>query len=175
MNKVVFLYQGIEPLTRIVVVGTAAYFSLVFLLRVSGKRSLAQLNAFDFIVTVALGSILGRGITAKGMSLAENVTAFVTLLGLQYIVSWLTVRFSSFENVITATPSLLYFRGQFLHKAMREQRVTKSQLLAVVRANKINSLQAVDAIIMESAGTLAVIKKETDEESVVSTILDNVK
>ncbi|MEL6385131.1 MAG: hypothetical protein AAFQ89_22235 [Cyanobacteria bacterium J06626_18] len=66
MNRVVFWYQGIEPLTRIIVVGTAAYFSLVFLLRVSGKRSLAQLNAFDFIVTVALGSILGRSITAKG-------------------------------------------------------------------------------------------------------------
>ncbi|MEO1297544.1 MAG: YetF domain-containing protein [Cyanobacteria bacterium J06636_16] len=109
------------------------------------------------------------------MPLAENITAFVTLLGLQYMVSWLTVRFSSFEDVITATPSLLYFRGQFLHKAMREQRVTKSQLLAVVRSNKINSLQAVDAIIMESAGTLAVIKKETDGEFVDSTILDNAK
>ena len=85
MDKVVFFYGGIEPLIRIVVVGTLAYLSLLILLRISGKRTLAQLNAFDFVITIAIGSTLGRLITAKGVSLAESVMAFLTLISLQYL------------------------------------------------------------------------------------------
>lgn len=161
MDTVLFFYGGFEPLLRIVMIGTLAYFSLLFLLRISGKRTLAQLNAFDFIITVAIGSTLGRLITAKGVSLAECIVAFSTLILLQYLVSWSTVHFSTVESWVTANPSLLYFQGQFLHKAMRDQRVTQSQILAVVRKNKIGSMQDVEAVILESTGAIAVIKKET--------------
>lgn len=174
MDKVVFFYGGIEPLIRIVVVGTLAYFSLVILLRISGNRALAQLNAFDFVITIAIGSTLGRLITAKGVSLAESIVAFVTLLGLQYVVSWLTVRSSAFKNLVTANPSLLYFRGQFLRKAMQEQRVTQAQLLASVRENRIGSLDDVEAIVIESTGTIAVIKKETTGEQTDCSALSNI-
>ena len=76
MDNIVFFHGGMEPLLRIVVVGTLAYFSLIFLLRLLGKRTLAQLNAFDFVITIAIGSTLGRLITAKGVSLTESITAF---------------------------------------------------------------------------------------------------
>jgi uncharacterized membrane protein YcaP (DUF421 family) len=178
-SEVVFVYGGIEPLVRIVLVGTLAYFSLLILLRISGKRTLAQLNAFDFVITIAIGSTLGRLITAKGVSLAESITAFFTLIFLQYLVSCLTVRFAIVDRAVTASPTLLYFRGQFLRKAMQEQRVTQSQLLAVVRSNRIGSLQEVEAIVMESAGAIAVVKKGaaqretmTDEPSISA--LENV-
>ncbi|WOD38461.1 DUF421 domain-containing protein [Nodosilinea sp. E11] len=174
MDDVVFFYGGIEPLVRIVVIGTLAYFSLLILLRISGKRTLAQLNAFDFVITIAIGSTFGRLITAKGVSLAESVTAFFTLIFLQYLVSWFIVRSSKFDKLITADPSLLYFRGQFLRKAMKEQRVTQSQLLAVVRENKIGALEHVEAIVMESAGTIAIVKKETSEETPISPVLNNI-
>lgn len=174
MTDVVFFYGGIEPLIRIVVIGSLAYFGLLILLRISGKRTLAQLNAFDFVITIAIGSTLGRLITAKGVSLAESVTAFLTLICLQYLVSWLTVRSSAFNNLVTASPSLLYFRGQFLRKTMQQQRITQAQLLAVVRGNRIGSLEAVEAIVMESAGTIAVIKKETSGETSDSSVLSNI-
>lgn len=175
MDNIVFFHGGMEPLLRIVVVGTLAYFSLIFLLRLLGKRILAQLNAFDFVITIAIGSTLGRLITAKGVSLTESITAFLTLIILQYLVSWLTVRSSAIENLVTATPSLLYFRGQFLRKAMQEQRVTQAQLLAVVRDNRIGSLDQVEAIVMESAGTIAVIKKATVEQPGAGSALKNVQ
>lgn len=174
MDNVAFFYGGIESLIRIVVVGTLAYLTLIVLLRVSGKRILAQLNAFDFVITIAIGSTLGRLITATGVSFAESITAFFTLLFLQYLISWLTVRSPAFENMVTASPSLLYFRGQFLRKAMREQRVTQAQLLAVVRENRIGSLQEVEAIVMESAGTIAVVKKETAGSNPETSALSNI-
>lgn len=175
MENVTFFYKSIEPIVRIVVIGTLAYFTLLILLRVSGKRTLAQLNAFDFVITIAIGSTLGRLITAKGVSLAESITAFLTLIILQYLLSWLTVRSPKFADLVTADPSLLYFRGQFLQPAMRKQRVTKSQLLAVVRQKKIGSLEAVEAIVMESAGKIAVIKKETDGERADASVLGTIQ
>lgn len=174
MDDVIFFYGGFAPLVRIVVIGTLAYFSLIVLLRVSGKRTLAQLNAFDFVITIAIGSTLGRLITAKGVSLAESVTAFFMLIFLQHLVSWLTVRSSAFDNLVTANPSLLYFRGQFARKTMKEQRVTQAQLLAVVRENRIGSLDHVEAIVMESAGTIAVIKRASSEETPISSVLNNI-
>ncbi|MBD2312783.1 DUF421 domain-containing protein [Desertifilum sp. FACHB-1129] len=174
MDSVVFFYNGFEPLLRIVVVGTLAYLSLLSLLRVFGKRTLAQLNAYDFIITIAIGSTLGRLITAKGVSLAESLTAFLTLIFWQYLISWLAVRFPKFNQLMTADPSLLYFQGQFIRKAMREQRVTQTQLLAAVRQNNIGSLQDVEAIVMESGGTIAVIKKDSAGELTEDSALRNI-
>jgi uncharacterized membrane protein YcaP (DUF421 family) len=159
MEQVVFFYRGTEPIARILVVGTLAYFSLLILLRLSGKRTLAQMTAFDFVITIALGSTLGRLITAEEVSIVESITAFAVLIGLQRFISWSVLRFPALEQWVTANPTLLFYQGQFLTNAMREQRVTEMQLLGVVRQNQISSLQDVEAIIMETAGTIAVIRK----------------
>lgn len=69
-----FFFNGWQPIVRIVVVGTLGYVTLILLLRVSGKRTLAQLNSFDFIITVALGASFGRILTARTVALAEAGT-----------------------------------------------------------------------------------------------------
>ncbi len=170
MPKIVFFFGGFEPILRVIVVGTLAYLSLLILLRVSGQRTLTRMHAFDFVITIAIGSTFGRLMTAKGVSLAESVTAFLVLIALQYIFSWIMVRSSKFAYWVTATPSLLYFRGNFLHKAMKKHRVSRDELLAIVRQNKIGSLQDVDAIVLESAGTFAVIRKDSSDYSAMSNL-----
>ncbi len=55
---------------RVILVGVPAYLSLLLLLRVSGKRTLAKMNAFDFIVTIALGSILATLLTSRSVTWA---------------------------------------------------------------------------------------------------------
>ncbi|WP_413161242.1 DUF421 domain-containing protein [Capilliphycus salinus ALCB114379] len=174
MNQVVFFYTGLEPLLRIIIIGSLAYISLLFLLRVSGKRTLAQMNAFDFVITVAIGSTFGRLLTAKGVSLAESITAFGVLIGLQYIVSWLTVKSSGFADLVMATPTLLYFDGQFIEKAMRKQRLTKKNLLETVRQQGVVSLQNVEAIIMEPVGNITIIKKQKFEKSTDKSAFNNI-
>ena len=100
-------------LWRVVIVGTLAYVALVLLLRVSGKRTLSKMNAFDFIVTVALGSTLATVLLSKDVALAEGITAFALLIGLQYGITWLSVRSRRVENLVKAAPSLLFFGGNF--------------------------------------------------------------
>jgi uncharacterized membrane protein YcaP (DUF421 family) len=164
MDNVAIFQQDSNSLIRIFLVGSLAYVGLLIFLRISGQRTLAQLNAYDFVITIALGSTLGRLITAEGVSLEESLMAFFTLIALQFLVSWLSIHSSAFENLVTAKPSLLYLRGEFLQKTMRKKRLTKAQLLANVRENRIGSLQDVEAIVLESTGKIAVIRKATTGE-----------
>ena len=98
---------------RVLVVGVVAYAALVLLLRVSGKRTLAKLNAFDLIVTVALGSTLATVVLSKSVALAEGLAAFILLVGMQYLVAWLSVRSPRFSDLVKSEPTLLLHQGRF--------------------------------------------------------------
>lgn len=74
------------------IVGVPAYVALVFILRLSGKRSLSQMNAFDLFVTVSLGSTLATVLLSKSVALAEGIAALALLLFLQFSITWLSVR-----------------------------------------------------------------------------------
>lgn len=167
MDDVVFFWNGWEPLLRTIVVGTLTYISIIFILRISGKRTLAKMNAFDFVITLALGSAYGRILTAKQVSVAEAITTFALLALLQFIVSSLENKSRWFYQLVTSQPTLLYYRGRFLDKAMRKQRVRKESLLGTVRKKKYSSLEEVEAIILETDGSLSIIGKspQTDQSS----------
>ena len=157
MTDPVLLWGGWLPLWRIVVVGTLMYLVLVVLLRVSGSRTIASMRAFDFLVTVALGSVFGRALTAKGVSLAEAVVAFLLLVVLQYAVARLQVASRPFARAVTNPPRLLWYRGQFQRDGMRAARVTEQELRAVARKKGHGSLSDVEALVLEASGDIAVI------------------
>ena len=92
-------FQSWAGLGRTALVGVLAYLALVVLLRVSGKRTLSKINALDLIVTVALGSTLATVLLSKTTSLAEGVTAFVLLIALQFVITWLSVRSPAFAHL----------------------------------------------------------------------------
>lgn len=172
MDKVVFFWNGWEPLLRTVVVGTLTYISIILILRISGKRTLASMNAFDFVITVALGSAYGRILTAKQVSLAEAATTFLLLALLQFIVSKLENKYSWFYQLVTSQPTLLYYQGQFVEKAMRKQRVRKDSLLGAIRKKRFSSLDEVEAIVLETDGSLSIIKKsESSNQSTYRRII----
>src|SRR5690606_29068465 len=110
-----------------------AYAGLVILLRTSGKRTLSKMNAFDLIVTVALGSILATILLSKDVALAEGMTAFGLLIALQFVVTWSSVRFGWVRRLVTGEPTLLLHAGSMLPQAMRRSRVTEDEVRAAVR------------------------------------------
>ena len=149
-------FDDLTGLLRVVVVGTLAYLALLVLLRVSGKRTLAKLNAFDFVVTIALGSTLATVLLSKDVALAEGVTALGLLIALQYGVAWLVSRSNRFEAMVKAQPTLLYRNG-FLVKAMRASRVSENELRQAARSKGHADLLDVAAIVLESDGTISIL------------------
>ncbi|MGK7868827.1 DUF421 domain-containing protein [Falsiroseomonas sp. E2-1-a20] len=143
---------------RVLVVGTLAYAALVVMLRVSGKRTLAKLNAFDLIVTVALGSTLATVLLSKSVALAEGLAAFALLAGLQYAVAWLSARSPRFSDLVKSEPTLLLHRGRFLEGAMRAQRVTRAEILAALRGSGAAEPGQVAAVVLETDGSLSIVQ-----------------
>lgn len=151
------LFDGWHDLLRLLIVGVCAYVGLVGLLRMTGKRTLAKMNAFDLVVTVALGSTLATVLLSSDVSLAEGLTAFALLCGLQYVVAKASIRSERFQKLIKADPSLLFYRGRFLSVPMRAERVTAEEVLAAVRAQGIADLDSVDAVVLETDGSFSVV------------------
>ena len=150
-------------LVRILTVGVLAYAALIIFLRVSGKRTLSKWNAFDFVVTIALGSLLASVIISKDAVLLEGLTAFVLLVGLQFVITRLSVRFDSFRKIVKATPTLLFDKGEFLFEAMRRERVTESEIRAAIRSKGLAAIESVEAVVLETDGTFSVIKKSAGD------------
>ena len=152
-------FSGWQPIIRVLVIGTAAYVALVAVLRVSGKRTLSKLNAFDLVVTVAIGSTFASILTSKDLALAEGVTALALLTGLQFVVTFLSVRIKAVDRLVKAEPTLLLRDGEPLPGVMKRQRVTEDELRVAVRNSGGRDLQDAVVVILESDGSLNAILK----------------
>jgi uncharacterized membrane protein YcaP (DUF421 family) len=155
-------FDGWGPVLRTLGVGGAAYVALVVALRVSGKRTLSKLNAFDLIVTVALGSTLATILLSKDVALVQGVAALALLIAMQYAVAWLQLRSPRVRSLVKSDPALLLYRGRFLGEALRRERVTEDEVLAAARGSGVASLAAVEAVVLETDGSLSVVRRAPD-------------
>ncbi|EAQ01891.1 hypothetical protein OB2597_00700 [Pseudooceanicola batsensis HTCC2597] len=152
------IFQGWSGVMRVLIVGSLAYAYLIVLLRVSGKRTLAKLNAFDLVVTVAIGSTLATILLSNSVALIEGITALTLLAVLQFCMAWLSVRSRWFARAVRSEPTLLLRDGQLCHDAMRRVRVTEEELMTVLRANGHSARpDQAAAIILESDGSFSVL------------------
>lgn len=157
-------------LLRVVVVGILAYAALVVLLRVTGKRTLSKMNAFDFVVTVALGSTLATVLLSRDVALAEGVLAFALLILLQLVVAWASARWPGFRRLVKAEPRLLLHKGQMLRGAMLAERVAPEEVLAAVRASGHAGLEQVEAVVLETDGSFSVVPRAGDSASALGNV-----
>ncbi len=150
-------------LVRLLVAGVCAYAGLVLMLRISGKRTLAKMNAFDFVVTVALGSTLATVFLSKDIALAEGLLALALLIGLQWIVAWLAVRSATWRKLIKSEPRLLVLHGQMNETALRSERICEDEVYAALRSAGCASLADVEALVLETDGSFSVITSPLDK------------
>lgn len=144
-------------LLRIAVVGCLGYVGLIALLRLSGKRTLSKMNAFDLVVTVALGSTLATMLLSKDVALVDGLLGLALLIGLQFAVAWLASRSRLVSRLVKSEPRLLFYRGKLLHDALRTERVTQDEVLAAMRAQGLRSPAQAEAVVLETDGEIHVI------------------
>lgn len=165
------IFHGWASLFKVLFVGIIAYTALIFLLRSYGKRTLARMNAFDFVINVAIGSTLATMILSPNVAFVEGLITFVLLFSLQYLISWLSIRSKEIRQLIKGEPRLLYHNGEFLRGAMASERITEEEILQAVRNASKGSMSEVEAVILETDGEFSVIPI-SDEGA--SSILSNV-
>jgi uncharacterized membrane protein YcaP (DUF421 family) len=150
-------FDSWESFFRTVILTILAYIAMVFLLRISGKRTLSKMNAFDFIVTIALGSALSTVALNKRVPLAEGVLVFILFIFLQYTITWLSVRVSFIKKTITSQPSLLLYKGELMDELMKKERITIQEVWVAARKKGITKLEDIDVVVLETTGEITVI------------------
>lgn len=150
-------FDAWPALGRVLMVGAASYVLLVIVLRLSGKRTLSKLNAFDLVVTVAMGSTLSSALLSSDVTVAEGAAGFLTLVILQYAVARLSVLSMGFARFVRSEPRLLLENGRFLEEALRRERVTRGEVLSALRSSGIARMDQAAAVVLETDGTLSVL------------------
>lgn len=150
-------FDSWESIIRTFAVTIMGYVAMIVLLRASGKRTLSKMNAFDFVVTVALGSVLASLSLNKNVALADGITSFFVLIFLQYTITWLSVRIKQVKKVITSQPTLLLYKGELLQDALKRERITIEEINSAARNGGQEDLSVIDAMILESTGEITVI------------------
>ncbi|RZU32591.1 DUF421 domain-containing protein [Blastococcus saxobsidens] len=153
-------FDSWSDLGRILAIGLSAYVTVVLVLRLAGKRTLAKLNAFDLVVTVALGSTLATILLSSDVSWTEGALALALLAAAQSLVAWLTVHWSGFRKVVTTRPTVVFRDGEPLEEALRDERISMDEIRQAVRASGSGDLSSIAAVILESDGSLSVVPAE---------------
>lgn len=153
-------YDSAMGLVRVVVIGLLAYAALIAVLRISGKRTLAKMNAFDLVVTVALGSTLATIVLSKDVALAEGVLALVVLVGLQFVLAWSALRFGWVETVAKSRPQALLVDGRIDPAALKRERVTREEVMAAIRGSGHGDPSRMAAVVLETDGSFSVIARD---------------
>jgi uncharacterized membrane protein YcaP (DUF421 family) len=115
------------------------------------------MNAFDLVVTVALGSTLATVLLSKDVALAEGALAFALLAYLQFFVTWLSMRSRTISGLVKSQPRLLFYRGRFLRDAMRAERVVEEEVRQAIRAQGVADIEKVGAVVLETDGSFSVL------------------
>lgn len=160
MDIAKIFFDNWSTIGRTIIAALVAYAGLVLVLRISGKRTLSKLNAFDLVVTVALGSTLATILLSADVALAEGLVAFAMLVGLQWVVTRASIRWSAFKRVIRSDARMLLEDGAYLDKAMHDERVTRSEIQEVVRKKGFGDLSNVAAVVLETDGSFSVIASD---------------
>jgi uncharacterized membrane protein YcaP (DUF421 family) len=154
------LFDGWADLWRVGAAGALGYAAMVLELRIAGKRTLAKMNAFDLVVTVALGSVLATIALSRDVSLAEGVAAITVLVGAQWVVSWTSVRTSASRHLMRSEPTVVFRDGDFDDLALRDTRVLRDEVEQSIRSSGFGDLEKIAAVVLETDGTLSVVAVE---------------
>jgi len=144
---------------RVVMMGVLSYAAIIILLRIGGKRTLAKMNVFDFVMTIAIGSMLATIILSRNIALIEGILGLATLIGMQFAIAWFSSRSKRFRDVVKGEAALLFYEGEILHEIALHERITPPEIHAAMRESGFAHIGNVGAVILETDGSLSVLPK----------------
>jgi uncharacterized membrane protein YcaP (DUF421 family) len=142
------------------------YLVLIVLLRVFGKRELAQLNPFDLVVLLSLSNTVQNAIIGDDNSVTGGAIGALTLLSVNWLVVWMLDGSPKMNRTLGGTARVLIANGVIDRRALRKELLTEEELLAVVRRQGFDNINDVVNCVLEPNGVFFVEGgKPTPDES----------
>jgi uncharacterized membrane protein YcaP (DUF421 family) len=148
------------PVAEKVLRPVIVYVFLVALLRVFGKRELAQLNPFDLVVLLSLSNTVQNAIIGNDNSLSGGLIGAFALVALNYLVVRFLFRHRRLDEIMEGEPTVLIEKGQVVEKGLASELLTRPELLTVLHRQGFSDLGEVDECVLEPGGTFAIRRKE---------------
>jgi uncharacterized membrane protein YcaP (DUF421 family) len=149
------------------------YVFIVALTRVSGKRTTANMNNFDWIINVSIGSTMASGILLNNVSMIDAMFAVAILAGVQYLTTWGTVRSSRFARLVKPDPRPLLRSGNVLEAELKRERITEAELRSAIRRAGLVRFDAAEWVVLETDGQFSVIQRK-EHASAPAELMDGV-
>jgi uncharacterized membrane protein YcaP (DUF421 family) len=129
------------------------YVFLVMVLRIFGKRELAQLNPFDLVVLLSLSNTVQNAIIGEDNTVTGGLIGAFTLLAINYFVVRFVFKHRRLDQMIEGTPTVLIEHGQVCRDQLAKELLTESELLMVAHRQGFASLEEIEQCVLEPGGT----------------------
>lgn len=153
------LFGMAMPWWELILRGAAVYLVVLLMVRISGKRTVGQFTPFDLIVVVLLGESVGHSMVGGDESLSGGLILAGTLLGLNWLVGFISARAPRFDRMIEGRPVLIARNGELFHDVLRQQSLNVKDFETAMREVDCNDLSKVELAMLETSGHITVITK----------------
>lgn len=140
------------------------YLIILVVLRVMGKKELGQLSMVDFVVSIMIAELAIMAIENPYIAMIHNIYPMVVLMVIQVILSYLTLKFKKFRDLVDGEPIMIIVDGKINEKAMKRNRYNFDDLLLQLRQNNVRYISEVEYAILETNGKLSVLTKEAGKK-----------
>jgi uncharacterized membrane protein YcaP (DUF421 family) len=149
-----------------VIRGISIYAILLLITRLSGRRTMAQVTPFDFVLLLIIAETTQQALLGDDFSLTNAVILMVTLFGVDIVLSYAKRASPRVALWLDGGPTVLVSRGQVDGRAMQRARVSIDDVLEAARmSHGLRTLAEIDAAILEIGGAISIIPKETSSGS----------
>ncbi|WLR59563.1 DUF421 domain-containing protein [Guptibacillus hwajinpoensis] len=148
--------MGIGSITLELLVG---FLALLVLTKALGKTQITQITPFDFISSLVLGELVGNAIYDKEVNILSIIYAVLLWGVLIYIVEWITQKFRGTRSILEGNPSIVISHGKINRRQLQKNKLDINQLQNLLRQKDVFSLREVEFAILETNGSISVLKK----------------
>lgn len=142
------------------------YFVLWAIIRISGRRTLGEMSAFDFILFLIIGGSTQRAITGEDYSLTNALILVSTFVVIEIVLSMLDLRSPVLRRVFEGTPTVLVENGHPMTHRLRWARVTEDNVLeAARRLHGLVRMEQIKFAILESTGKISIVPERADDKA----------
>ncbi|BDU77633.1 DUF421 domain-containing protein [Mesoterricola sediminis] len=154
-----------QPWWEFVLRAALVYGFLLGILRLTGKRQVSQMSPFDLVLLLVLSNAVQNSMNAGDNTVTAGLVLVTALVAINAAMGWLTFRFKRVESLVEGQPLLLVHNGAVIPAALAEERVTRHELMAALRAVGLTSLDEVHVAVLESNGHISVIPRVRTPEA----------
>jgi uncharacterized membrane protein YcaP (DUF421 family) len=138
------------------------YLALMLLFKIAGRRSLAQLTTFDFVLLMIIGEATQQALLGNDFSLTNSILVIVTLIAIDVGFSLLKQRSGWVSRLIDGNPTIIVENGRLLHRRLRYARLVEADVMEAARSSQgIETIEQIKFAILERNGKISVIRKDS--------------